>query len=103
MTNTFTLNGKEYKAKPMNFNALCFLEKAGVDMSSAELSNFNFIRAYMAFCMGVSPEKAGDEIQAHVDENGWDGLTEIFSSVMEEMNLEGFSETGKKSKKTVKA
>ena len=100
----FELNGKGYKVKPMDFNALCFLERAGVDMSSDMETNFNFIRAYMAYCMNVSLDEAGNEIFAHVKQNGWDSLSDIFSNVMEEMNEEGFSDTDKKpSKKTTKA
>lgn len=104
MTQKFELNGKEYKVKEIDFNALCYLERAGVDMSNMEGSNFSFIRAYFAYCMNKTLEEAGNEIYAHVQENGWDSLSEVFSNALEGMNEEGFSGTGKKTRKaTVKA
>lgn len=100
--NTITINDKEYKAKPLNFNALCYLESIGIDMNNAQNSNLAFLRGYIAFCMGVKPEVAGDEISEHVEKYGWESLTDALSNALSEMQIEGFSVAEKKVRKTTK-
>ena len=60
------LNGKEITAKPTDFNATIELNDLGGDIYSFGTKPLAALRAYLAYCEGVSAEEAGQEIEAHI-------------------------------------
>lgn len=76
---TFTINGKEYKSKMIDFNLVCDLEDMGVSITDGDMKNMSLIRGYFGLCAGLSREKAGREMQEHF-KNG--GKLEEFSDVL---------------------
>lgn len=68
--NKFTVNEKEYMAKPFDFNLVCDLEDMGVTMSEMGRKRFSVTRAYFAICAGLSNEAAGKELEAHAIAGG---------------------------------
>ena len=61
---TFTVNGKQFEAKPFTFNDVCKFEDMGInlialgDISNAKL--FSLIRAYLSICMGIPSDRVGE-------------------------------------------
>lgn len=88
MANTFTVNGKEYKAKELTYNALCRLEDFGVSMSDVQAKAFSFIRGYIAYCGDIEPEEAGKEIEAHVVKTG--NLDAVSNAIEKAVENSGF-------------
>ena len=60
-----TINGKEITAKPIDFNATIELNELGGDIYSFGTKPLAALRAYIAYCAGISAEEAGREIEAH--------------------------------------
>ena len=85
MKNILKINGKKYTAKEFDFNALCDFSDMGVDIGQASEKPMNFLRAYIAFCSGLSVEEAGNEITQHIIGGGKiDEAIEIMSAKMDE-------------------
>lgn len=99
---TFTINGKEYKAKEFDFNLICDLEDMGVAIQTAQEKPTSFIRAYATLCMNTNKAKAGAELQEHMINGGdFTEITEALSAMMEESDF--FRNLTKKTeKKTAK-
>ena len=57
----FTLNGKEYKSKELDYNTACDLEDMGVSLEMANTRPMSMVRAYFACCADISKEAAGKE------------------------------------------
>lgn len=76
---TFTINGKEYKSKMVDFNLICDLEDMGISIMDGDMKNMSIIRGYFGLCAGLNREKAGIEIQEHF-KNG--GNLEEFSKIL---------------------
>lgn len=85
---TFTVNGKEYKAKPIEFDTVCDLEDMGVSVVDAEKKSFSLARAYFAICAGKGNDFAEQEIQKHVVSGG--NLKDIFDVLNAEMERSDF-------------
>lgn len=62
----FKINSKEYKAKEIDFNSVIEMKDLGGDIYEMGRNPFAVIRAYLAFCGGMTADKAGEEINAHV-------------------------------------
>ena len=75
----FLVNGKTYKSKELDFNAMCDLEDMGASMVDIKSKNMSLIRAYLAICGNISAEEAGDEIMLHLKNGG------KFDEIMEEL------------------
>ena len=60
------INGKEITAKPIDFNATIELNDLGGDIYSFGTKPLAALRAYLAYCEGVSAEEAGQENEAHI-------------------------------------
>lgn len=65
-----TINGKEYEIKPIDFNAICELEKCGLSIKDCENQTFSMVRALVAILMGGNQELAGKEIEKHIANGG---------------------------------
>ena len=86
-----TINGKSYKAKDVDYNFICELEDANVQIEEIEKNKFKTARCYAAYCMGMSLEKAGKEIseQAKIDHD-LNVLNDIYDVFMKKMEIDGF-------------
>lgn len=74
---TFTINGREYKAKEMDFNFMCLLDDEGVAIDEIDTKTIKILRTYFAYCSGLKPEEAGRELNDHVISGGtFDGLAD---------------------------
>lgn len=85
---TFTVNKKEYKAKPFDFNLVCDLEDMGISMREMNKKQMVTMRAYFALCAGISNEQAGKEMEAHIIAGG--NFEEISTALNEEMDKSDF-------------
>ena len=71
MTNEmFSLNGRNYKAKEIDFNFVCELGLNGIDITEIQTKIMGAIRVYIAYCMGTDVMTAGDEINLHIINGG---------------------------------
>ena len=85
---TFTVNGRTYKAREADFNFLCDLGENGINMDDITNKPLNAIRQYVAFCMGVSAEVAGNEINQHVINGGdFNEIVNVFREKMEDADF----------------
>jgi hypothetical protein len=78
---SFKLNGKDYKIKKYDFNAMVRLQQLGFVFQKEENDNDNSfanLRAIIAYNTGMSSAKAGDEIQQHLNKTGAKGLQKLY-------------------------
>ena len=87
-TKTFTVNGKEYTAKEMDFNFMCELEERGVSIETLDKMPMKIAREYLAVTAGRTSEWAGREIEAHIIGGG--DITAIYDIITESMETSGF-------------
>lgn len=86
--NRFKINGKEYNAKPFDFNLVCDLEDRGVPMKEMGKKQFSVTRAYFALCAGMNNAQAGKELEAHVTAGGtFEELNTALSNEMEKSDF----------------
>lgn len=86
--NTFTINEKEYKARPFDFELVCDLEDMGIEISEIGQKQLSFIRAYFGICAGISKKEAGKQIEAHIV-NGGD-FAELSNVISKEVEKSDF-------------
>lgn len=80
---TFTLNGKSYKGKDLDFNDMCDLEDMGVSVSNISEKNLSLVRGYLAISAGMSKEEAGEEIMNHIKSGEkLDNITEVMEDAI---------------------
>lgn len=97
----FTLNGKKVTPKTVTFNTICDLEDRGFDISELGNRTMSFIRVFVAMWEGISLEKAGDEIEAHISGGG--DISVLMDAITEAINDSGFFKgAGKPPKKSLK-
>lgn len=79
-----TVNGRNYRAKELDFNFLCALGEAGISINEIDKKMMNTLRVYVAMCMDVDSDVAGAEISSHIINGGtFEELAEIFSEKAE--------------------
>ena len=80
-----TINGKFYKDVDLTFNTVCKIEDMGVPITSIGDNIMSAARAYVALCMRVPLEKAGEELESHVVAGGsMKEIIEIFNRKVDE-------------------
>ena len=85
---SFTVNGKEYKTVPFDFNVICDLEDLGVPIEKAGDKPISMLRAYFAICGKMSVEEAGLEISKHLQNGGdMDTLSDAMSAEIDESDF----------------
>ena len=85
---TFTVNGKEYKAKAFDFNLVCDLEDMGVSLQEASNKPMSMVRAYFGLCAEKGKEYAGKEMEAHIVGGGtFDDIVNVMSEEMEKSDF----------------
>ena len=84
----FTLNGRVYQAKEIDFNYICMLEVEGIEFQKMGKGFLNMIKIYVAYCMDADPEVAGEEINQHIKNGG--KLSEITDVLSEKIETSDF-------------
>lgn len=85
---TFTVNGKEYRAKEFDFNLMCDLEDMGVSLTEAGTKPMSMVRAYFGICTGKGKEFAGKEMEQHLINGG--SFDDVVNAMNEEMEKSDF-------------
>lgn len=81
----FIINGKTIRAKEFDFNFVCELGAAGIDLNDIGKKIMPVVREYVAYCMGVDSEYAGNEINNHIINGGkLEELVEVINTKVEE-------------------
>lgn len=85
---TFTVNGKEYKAKAFDFNLICDLEDMGISLQEAGNKPMSMVRAYFGLCVGKGKEYAGKEMESHIINGGsFEDIINVMSDEMEKSDF----------------
>jgi len=110
---TFSVNNHLYQAREFTFNLLCDLEDQNLSLDEIDRKPMSLVRVYLAFCGNISKEKAGEEIEKHVENGG--SFNDVIEAMSEQMQNSGFfrslnketapeaSETSSESQKSKKA
>jgi len=96
--NLFKINGKEYKAKPFDFNLICDLEDMGVSLEEMGKKKMSMIRAYFAICAGRGNEYAGKELNQHFIGGG--KFDDVLDAMSKEMEASDFFQALNKTEET---
>ena len=91
---TFTINGKEYKAKEFDFEMVCDFEEMGLSMADMDNKQMSFVRAYFAICINKNKTIASREIQQHIMNGGT--LEELISVMFEQIENSDFFQNAMK-------
>ena len=92
MRKEITVNGKTYPAVEVTFNVLCDMDEMGVSIEDLDPRHIiRFLRAYVAVCMGATPEDAGVEIGSHVMSGG--AIEDLIAIMTEAFEEGGFFRT----------
>ena len=73
MKKSVTINGKNYKVKEIDFDAICDLEEYGVyigDIAMFRKKPFTLYRGCFAFHSGLELEQASKEMENHLVNGG---------------------------------
>jgi hypothetical protein len=82
LNNTITVNGRQYKAPEITFNAICDLEAMGVDLQGKG-NLLNKLRGYLALAL-KDIDLAGNEIEEHLIAGGTlEEMTIAFTEAVE--------------------
>lgn len=82
--NTIVVNKRKYTAKEFDFNFLCELSESGIDIQDMRKKIMPSLRVYVAYCMGVDTDIAGEEINQHIINGGTiEDIANVFSEKAE--------------------
>ena len=88
MNKLFTINGKQYRAIPFDFNLACDLAEMGVPMELLGSQPMAAVRGYFACVLGGNKELAGKELGAHIVNGGdFEELMGIMSDELEKSDF----------------
>jgi hypothetical protein len=88
MNRLFTINGKQYKAIPFDFNLACDLSEIGISMDLMVSQPMVAVRGYFACVLGGNKELAGKELGEHVIGGGdFNDLMDVISEEMEKSDF----------------
>ena len=95
---TFTVNGKEYRAKAFDFNLMCDFEDMGISLADMTSKPMAVIRAYFSLCTGKGKEFAGKEMEQHIVNGG--SFDDVIIAMNEEMEKSDFFRNLNKTEET---
>ena len=75
------INETNYIIPELNFNAMCRLEDMGVPLTEMDKKVMTAIRGFLALAMDGDLEKAGKELEAHLEKGG------NLDQILKEINL----------------
>lgn len=90
MLKTFTVNGTEYKARKVDYNLVCDLDRYGANLMQLATGSgtFGLARAYLAVCGGMTLAQAGNEIEQHYLNGGeMSVIIDVLAGEMEESDF----------------
>ena len=90
--NTVTINGREYVIPEMDFETVCQLEENGISLLAMDERNpkiATMLRAFVAWIMKTTPQRASAEIQAHLNNGG--NLIDLITIITTALEDSGFS------------
>lgn len=80
-----TLNGRKIRAAECDFNFVAMLSENGIELNQLSKKMIPTVRVYVAHCMGVDVEMAGEYINQHVINGGnLEGIMEVLSKKFED-------------------
>ncbi len=82
------INNKTYTIPELNFNAICKLEDMGIALTNMDKMILSTVRGFLALCMNGDFEKAGSELEAHLENGG--SLDEILQEINNAVEQSGF-------------
>lgn len=88
MKRIFTINEKQYKAIPFDFNLACDLAEIGIPMQLMVSQPMVAVRGYFACVLGGNKELAGEELGKHIVKGG--DFNEVLEIINEEMEKSDF-------------
>lgn len=92
---TFTVNGRTYPIRQLEFNEVCEFDKMGIHLDELGKMTIASARAYLALYNNGDEDWAGSEIQAHILGGG--KLTDITEALVVAINTSDFFQNiGKK-------
>lgn len=88
MEKTFIINEKTIVARDFDFNMLADLDEMGIDAQMVFKSPMSACRAYLALCLNITKEEAGNELQAHMLKGG--SVEELLTAFAEKLSESDF-------------
>lgn len=83
-----TLNGRKIRAAECDFNFVAMLSENGIELNQLSKKMIPTVRVYVAHCMGVDVEMAGEYINQHVIGGG--NLEQIMEVLSKKFEDSGF-------------
>lgn len=82
----FTVNGKAYFAKDLDFEFLVMLDKNGI--SPDKITGLAAVNCFLAYCGNMTEEKASKEISAHViSGENLEKIIDVYSECLQESDF----------------
>lgn len=82
----FTVNGKAYFAKDLDFEFLVVLDKNGI--STDKIAGLAAVNCFLAYCGNITEEQASKEISAHMIAGGTlDSIVDVYSKCLQESDF----------------
>ena len=78
------IDGKTYRAAELTFNNVCLMEEMDAPITRTSKVSFSLLRGYLALCMNISKEEAGDILEKHIVDGGnFDELSDAMAEAIE--------------------
>ena len=82
----FSINGRTYQAKELDFEYLVEMDKAGINVDN--ITGLASINLYLSYCSGMTEKQASSEISKHMINGGsLDELTQAFGEMVSESDF----------------
>lgn len=79
------INDKNYTMPELNFNTMCQLEDMGISLTEMDKKVLTTVRGFLALAMDGDHEKAGKELQLHLENGGsMDHIVQEINHAVEE-------------------
>ena len=91
------INNKNYTIPELNFNTICTLEEMGISLTDMDKKILSTVRGFLALAMNGDYEKAGKEMEEHLENGG--SLDEMLEEINKAVEESGFFQALNKSQK----